>query len=170
MSTQKQAAMAWFARQLVGVNEAGNASIITRMRKAVDGVAAGEPWCVCFTQFCAGEVDDLFRALNIAGKPARLVATESTQKLFNDAMPQTRSPLPQPGNIVVWRLLADPTRGHCGIVIEATADNVVTVEGNTSATAGSTEAERNGRGVWCKRRALGDIPGFVRLGYLNPWA
>ena len=170
MITQKQAAMAWFARQLVGVNENGNSAIVTRMRKFVDGVASGEPWCVCFVQFCAGEVDELFGAINLPSGPALLAKTESTQQLWKDANPATRSPLPQPGNIVVWRLNADPTRGHCGIVIDASAESVVTVEGNTSAVAASTEAERNGRGVWCKRRENGDIPGYTRLGYLNPWA
>lgn len=171
MTDRKQRALAWLAQQFVGVTEQGNASIVNKMRKAADGVAAGEPWCVCFLQHCSREVDELFELLQLDERHVLqgLAKTESTQALWNDAPERMRRADPVVGAIVVWRLLSEPSRGHCGIVTEVSDDRIVTVEGNTSAVAGTSEAERNGRGVWEKRRAGGDIPGFMRLGYLLPW-
>jgi len=169
-SPAKQLMLAWFARQLVGITEQGNAQIVNKMRKASDGVAAGEPWCACFVQHCAREVDELDEILHqVCQRRQSIPNTESTQALWNNAEDNTRRMAAEIGSVAVWRLQGDPTKGHCGIVVEAGAGYVVTVEGNTSATGETTEAERNGRGVWEKRRIGGNIPGFELLGYLLPW-
>lgn len=172
----KNKALVWLAKQLVGINADGNSEIVNKMRRTVDGVAAGEPWCACFVQYCAREVDDLVSTLEL--QPDLnflhcLVATESTQMLWNKAMEATKAAEPSVGAVVVWRSQTHPEFGHCGIVVEVMPDgDIATIEGNTSmpgASSGSTESERNGRGVWRKVRLAGSIPGFDKLGYLRPW-
>lgn len=172
----KPKVMSWLARQLVGINANGNSEIVNKMRRAVDGVSAGEPWCACFVQYCAREVDDLMHELEIqpdATFKHNLVATESTQALWNRAIQGTKSAGPSVGAIVVWRQQSHPEFGHCGIVTEVMENgDIATIEGNTSmpgASSGSTESERNGRGIWRKVRLAGSIPGFDRLGYIRPW-
>lgn len=172
----KPRALVWLAKQLVGINANGNSEIVNRMRRTVDGVSAGEPWCACFVQYCAREVDDLIRDLEIEPDATflhNLTRTESTQALWHKSLMATRSPTPSVGAIVVWRQQSHPEFGHCGIVTRV-QDNgdIVTVEGNTSmygASSGSTESERNGRGIWSKPRLAGGIPGFDRLGFILPW-
>jgi hypothetical protein len=171
----KPKALAWLARQLVGINANGNSEIVNKMRRAVDGVSAGEPWCACFVQYCAREVDDLMRELDLQPDATflhNLPATESTQALWHKSMAATHALEPSVGAIVVWRSQSHPEFGHCGIVVRVEDGAIITVEGNTSmpgASAGSTESERNGRGVWKKTRLAGSIPGFDRLGYILPW-
>lgn len=185
--TPKHTALIWLAEMFVGVTEkTPNAgTMIERFQRAVDGVAAGEPWCVCFVQHCAREVDMLMDMLVersserpsgeglvelIAPRLSRhnvLPATEWTVALWG-APAAARSDDPKPGTIVVWRSLANPARGHCGIVCEVLDDrSILTIEGNTSPGEGADQ--REGDGVWKKRRKAGNINGFLRLGYVNPW-
>ncbi len=168
----KPKAFAFLAKQLVGI-DASSSDIVNRMRKAVDGVASGEPWCACFVQHCARETDDFFRELGLQPESSfiqALVKTESTQALWNNAQQPQRHLQPSIGSVVVWRLKSNQALGHCGIVAEIGDDHIVTIEGNTSMPGIITsEAERNGRGVWQKRRLGGMIPGFDLLGYLQPW-
>ncbi len=168
---QKEAALVRVARNMVGVN-ASNVEIVNRMRKATDNKAEGEPWCVCFVQWAVREVDsfvgDLFG--DFPSPRQSLPSTESTQALWKGSPASMRSPVPLAGKVAVWRSNENPAKGHCGIVLGTGDDGIVlTVEGNTSATAGTTESERNGNGVWMKRRTGGGIPGFTLLGYLSPW-
>lgn len=163
----KTAAIAWLAKQLIGVNDKSVAAV-NRFRKAVDGKASGEPWCACFVQHLAREIDALFLEMGLTASQAHtLHPTESTQELWKHA--KIVSTTPVVGSLVVWRSKADPTRGHVGVVIAIGPDGIMTVEGNTSEpdTGGS---ESNGRGVWRKTRFGGNIPGFDRLGYIVPWA
>lgn len=176
----KHRALVWLARQFVGVTETtpNGGAMIERFQRAVDGVAEREPWCVGFVQHCAKEVDALvddvlgFNADNSHKfDPLRrtnvLPLTEWTIALWG-APAAARSQEPSLGSVVVWRSLATPARGHCGIVVEveghANDKTIVTVEGNT----GSGD-QREGDGVWTKRRVYGEIPGFARMGYVSPW-
>ncbi len=65
---------------------------------------------------------------------------------------------PKPGDTFgIWNNKLDRV-GHCGIVVKWAADYVVTVEGNTSNfEAIGTEADRNGDGVYMKRRRTSEI-------------
>jgi hypothetical protein len=169
----KQKSLAFLAKQHVGIN-ASNTEIVNNMRKAVDGVAAGEPWCACFVQYLAKRVDEWFADLGLAPEATTLNTlpqTESTQSMWYRSIAASRSDWPTVGSVVVWRLKENESLGHCGIVIAVTDIAIVTVEGNTSfaGMAGATELERNGRGIWQKTRPLGNIPGFDKLGYLSVW-
>lgn len=162
----KLAAIAWLAKQLIGVNEQSSAAV-NRFRRAVDGKATGEPWCACFVQYLAGEIDSLFIEMGMpAAAKHELFPTESTQTLWAHAKHVSTKPVV--GSLVVWRSKLDPSRGHVGIVIAVSADGIMTVEGNTSAP-GTPGSESNGRGVWRKTRFKSEIPGFTLLGYVLPW-
>ncbi len=170
--TMKPLAFAFLAKQMVGIN-ASNTEIINTMRKAVDGVASGEPWCACFVQHLAAETDQFFVELGMEPESTilnNLPKTESTQAMWYRAMQAVKHDWPAVGSVVVWRLKENQSLGHCGVVVEVSDTGIVTVEGNTSfpGVAGS-EAERNGRGIWTKTRKDGQIPGFDKLGYLRPW-
>lgn len=169
----KQKSLAFLAKQHVGINAANN-EIVNNMRKAVDGVAAGEPWCACFVQYLAKRVDDWFAELGLAPEATilnTLPQTESTQSMWHRALAAARSDWPKVGSVVVWRLKENESLGHCGIVVAISDVAITTVEGNTSfaGAAGATEIERNGHGVWQKNRPNGAIPGFDRLGYIDVW-
>ncbi len=168
----KPLALAFLAKQFVGVN-ASNLEIVNRMRKAVDGVADGEPWCACFVQYMARQVDDFFAELKLQPEATllqNLPATESTQSMWYRAIAGTKKDWPSVGAVAIWRLKSNESLGHCGIVVAVTDSGITTVEGNTSMPGvGGSDAERNGRGVWLKTRANGTIPGFDRLGYVCPW-
>lgn len=163
----KPEAYAWLARQFIGIDDQA-LSVVNRFRRAVDGKAEGEAWCVGFVQYLAREIDYLFDDMHMtASAKHALPATESTQVMWAQAT--TKLSAPVAGSIVVWRSKANPLLGHCGVVIATGPDGLLTVEGNTS-QPGVTGDERNGRGVWRKARFGGDVPGFDRLGYMGVWA
>ena len=169
----KLKALAFLAKQFIGVN-ASSTEAINRMRRATDGVANGEPWCVCFGQYLVREVDGFFSELGLlleALTTHKLPATESSQQLWSKMAQESKRDAPVIGALGIYRLQSNPTFGHLVIVTGIYAGGITTVEGNTSqpGSSGGTEAERNGRGAWGKNRADGNIPGFDRLGFLLPW-
>lgn len=162
-------ALAWMAEQFVGVTETKNngGAMVEKFQRAVDGKAAGEPWCVCFVQYCADQIDSFYDRCIFPHPPYnhhQLAPTEWTIGLWDATPKELRRAAPSEGLIVVWQSIANPNRGHCGIVTDVRGDVVFTVEGNTG-----TASQREGDGVWHKGRVSGNIPGFKRLGYLSPW-
>jgi hypothetical protein len=156
----RQRALAWLASQFDGVRESGGnnrGTLVERFQRAVDGKAEGEPWCLAFVMYCLDQVDEL------AGSHAHLLPrTEATQLLWNSARAELKTDGPEVGAIIVWR--SGPGRGHCGIVTGIVGGNVETIEGNTGGGD-----QRDGDGVFRKRRINGQIPGMQLLGYLRPW-
>lgn len=172
---QKMRALAWYARSWVGTTEQGGnnkGQIVETMQKLVDGVAVAQAWCAIFASFCVMRIDDLASAMAQADLPrALLKSTDNTNTLFAQTPPEAHTDTPSPGCIVVWSKLGPDGKpvweGHCGVVFDVRDDIVMTVEGNTSQPADGDQ--REGDGVWLKARRNGDIPGFVRRGYLLPW-
>lgn len=166
----KLRAYAWLAEQFVGVTEAkvpNTGAMVEKFQRAVDGKASGEPWCVCFVQYVAQQVDELFDRCIYPYPPYnhhRLAPTEWTIGLWESTMREMRRDAPEVGHVVVWRSSANASQGHAGIIVEVRGNDVFTVEGNTG--AGN---QRDGDGVWKKWRVGCDIPGFTRLGYISPW-
>lgn len=68
------------------------------------------------------------------------------------------SDLPKPGWIVLYDWKKRGTPDHCGLVQQATRDNLVTVEFNTSTGQGS---QRNGGTVAQRTRTYEYVAGFV---------
>lgn len=163
---QKQNTVAWLARKFIGAIETrpNGGPMVEMFQRAVDGTASGEPWCVGFVWFCVQAVDDLAVLLNGGAQNSRLHRTEWTIDLFEKSPHQYDDPAI--GRVVVWQNEVNENRGHCGIVVDFVGDSIVTIEANTSAASGD---QRDGDGVWLKKRPGGKIPGFKRLGYLGPW-
>ena len=175
MTDTRQLELAWLAKLFVGATETGGENrgpLIERFQKAVDNVAGGEPWCMGFVQFLVMAVDTLPRSVALPRNV--MVPTESTVGAFNGHPVALKVNAPEVGSIVVWqRVQADGKalwQGHTGIVVDVTAEHLITVEGNTSPEATNAAKERDGQGVWQRKRMLGAIPGFIRLGYSRPWA
>lgn len=151
----------------VGIHEVGgnNDGPVIRMYQSVIGKAEKEPWCLSFLQWLVREIDKKM------GTKTSLFATESTQLLFKDTPKECRLHLPEPGCILVWQKYKDETPlsiGHVALVTEVlNSDYVLTVEGNTAPGDG---IQREGDGVYMKRRYVNQHTGYMRVrGFLSPW-
>jgi hypothetical protein len=174
---QRQAALAAMAQHFVGVHEEGGNNrgpMVEKFQRAVDGAAQREPWCMAFVQYCLRAVDELAEMLGDKAKHV-LPPSELTTFVYGHAPVWARIDAPELGAVVVWAKLGTggelTTRGHCGIVaatVQAPAGmNLITIEGNTA--PGDAGEQREGDGVYVRGRALGELPGFRRMGYLRPW-
>lgn len=175
MIDNKKNMLAWFAKLWIGTTENGGSNkgqIVEMFQKAVDGKAQGEPWCMSFVQFCLKAVDAGMNEIAQATYPEhRVYKTEHCMTAYAQTPIVCRGQLPEVGSIVIWCLLdankKQTTSGHCGIVVQVDANgDIHTVEGNTSTGKGD---QREGEGCYLRLRKNGDVPGFVRIGYLKPW-
>ena len=168
----KAALLVGVAKTFVGFTEQGGPNkgqFVEWCQRAVDGVAAQEPWCLGFVQRCRLIVDGLGREI---GHPedSALPLTEWTVGLWQRAPENFRLERPEPGCLVIWEHWqngAPSGKGHVGIVVAVRPNgDVDTVEGNTSAGVG---IQREGDGVYFRTRKR-DGEGDMRvLGFLNPW-
>lgn len=166
---EKQKALIDIALGQVGVHEIGgnNSGPVVEMYQRVIGKAEKEPWCVSFIQWCVREVDRLHKS------KTALYATESSQMLWTHSEKALRINPPAPGSIVVWTKYSPNdlplSIGHVGIVKEVLNENfMLTIEGNTSPSDG---IQREGDGVYLKRRQIWTLHGYMRTrGFLLPWA
>jgi hypothetical protein len=161
-----QARLVQIALSFVGTREEGEngGSLVQAFQKAVDGKASGEPWCLCFVQFCVAQ------ASQETGVHSLVARTEHCLTAWNLTRPELRISRPEPGCIVIWEHLENgkPTgRGHAGIVVAVPTDKTFeTVEGNTTPGPG---VEREGDGVYHRLRLL-NPPGSMRVkGFLQAW-
>lgn len=163
----KQLALIQLALTQVGVYELGeNSGPIVEMYQSVIGKPEKEPWCVSFVQWCVREVDRKFSSQTV------LFPTESSQILWKKTPQIARITTPEPGCIVIWTKFKNElplSIGHVGIVKEIIDSNyMITIEGNTSPGDG---IQREGDGVYLKRRLIRSTNGYMRLtGFIMPWA
>lgn len=162
------------AGRWVGVTEHGGENqgeLVSMFQRAVDGKAAGEPWCLAFVQFCIDQVDALGQVLG-DGEKSRLYRTEHCLTMWRRSPPELRIDKPEPGCLVIWAHLKDGKRtgaGHVGIVEfthELDAGIFHTVEGNTG---GGPDVEREGDGVFRKQRNIEGTATMEIVGFLRPW-
>lgn len=150
------------AESYVGTREVGNngGPAVTEFQKAVDGKAEGEPWCMCFVQFCVKETE------RITGVKSNLFRSEHCLTVWNNTPKTMRRPDPAPGYIVIWRRHGS-TLGHTGIVVGIRNREVmITVEGNTT---DGQDIEREGDGVFRKPRRIMGNQLFQLVGFLAPF-
>lgn len=152
-----------FALGYVGVTELtghNDGPEVEMFQRAVDMVAAGEPWCMCFAQFCIQQTEQQY------GFVAPIMRSEHCLTVWQQSQPLVVFP-PYPGCLALW-IHPGTTKGHVGIVtgVDLASQTFSTVEGNTSAGPG---LDRDGGGVYEKIRSLGGEPGFMLLGFLDPF-
>lgn len=152
------------ARRFVGVHEDeqdNTGEMVERFQKEVDGKAQGEPWCMAFVQFCVAETT------RKTGIRSNLYRSESCMETWNKSPVLMRRTKPEPGNIIIWRRSGTVVLGHAGIVVGISSPAVYqTIEGNTSRGFG---IEREGDGVYLKKRTLTGTQIFIPVGFLQPF-
>lgn len=101
----------------------------------------GQPWCAAFASYCLGTT-------------VRIAGAQALGKHFQATVS------PYPGD-VMWY----PTQGwqgHCGIVIGATPDEVMTIEGNCENAVRCVRRKRSGLRFGCAIEShVGICPGVV---------
>jgi hypothetical protein len=156
------------AQKWLGVVEKGGANKgpeVEMFQKALDGKAAGEPWCAAFMMYCIEQVE------KATGVKSRLFKSEHVLTLWNKSPADLRAAKPQVGSLVIWQNYRDgrPTiSGHVGIVVEHPKPNVIfTIEGNTGPEAG---VNREGDGVYKKVRPFPSVSKNMQIkGFLKVW-
>jgi len=132
---------------------------IDTFRRAVDGVADGEPWCAAFVQYCVSAVAQRYNS------PISLYPSELCSAIWDNTGKGFRLDEPVPGSIIIWNY-PGTIHGHTGIVLRKTDSGFIkTIEGNT-------RGEDGVKGVHIKIRSIKGTDSMKVLGYLNPfeWA
>lgn len=155
------------ALSFVGTQEDGDNSgaLIQEFQKAVDGKAQKESWCLAFVQYCVKKIDE-----TTGGEKTCLFPTEHVMTLWHKTCPEARLNKPIPGCLVLWQFWKDgqPTSsGHVGIVTQVTLNALITCEGNTSPSGEGIQ--REGDGVYIKKRSLTGTSTMKVKGFLAPW-
>lgn len=149
-----------FAKQYIGTKESGGdnkGELIVLFQKALDGKAAGEPWCMAFTQYCIMEVEKI---QNIKSKIYR---SEHCLTVWNKSPKELRLKEPEVGCLIIWQY-GDTINGHVGIVTKVNKNTVETVEGNTGNGSGVV---REGDGVYARKRSKLGSEKMKVVGYLR---
>lgn len=148
------------AKSFVGVHEVGGDNKgpdVEAFQRAVDGKAQGEPWCCAFQMF------NLIQTENQTGLRSQVYRSELVRHVWDFSPDDHKSSFPLLGSFICWRY-GETQKGHIGLVIEVGANYVLTVEGNTGPGAG---IEREGDGVYIKRRPLTDVGNMKLMGFLR---
>lgn len=171
----KEKILCFEAKRWQGVTEVGgdNKGQVVEMFQRIVGDANGESWCVSFVQYCIRLVDSLNQEAQLSPiAKSTIPMTESVVQLWRTT-PQALKGDAQPGRIVLWEHTKNGSGtglGHAGIVVGigggTSGNDLITIEGNTSP---STQIEREGDGVYLKRRPNGDLGSMKLLGFIKPW-
>ena len=125
--------------------------------------------------YCAALVEAVWRTAYVElGAPAGLI-TEIGRRLTPSVMASLRnweghtSLWPEPGAIFFMQK-GRSWQGHAGIVVQHVVDRISTIEGNTSPEPRTTEADREGDGVFKRVRPVSFAPrtGLWMRAFLNP--
>jgi hypothetical protein len=167
------------ARKWHGTLEEGNNSgaVVEKFQKAVDGQALGEPWCMCFVQFCIKEAESEYARVypQETLKVSDICRSEHCLHTWNNSrgLQQTT---PRAGDVCVWQKFhgdVGTPNGHAGIVVEVSEDGkrIITVEGNTMPEQ-DDRIESNGSGVYIKHRKVNRLSNkaFKCKGFLRVWS
>jgi len=169
----KKKLLAHEARRWIGIKERGGSNkgeFIEAFQKTVDSKAHGEPWCMSFVQFCVGMIDSMIAQVwpQLMEGGSLLFPSEHCATVWNNTPVQCRRTNPSIGLIAVWKN-TNGSNGHTGIVVGVESnESFYCVEGNTAPDSYGDEAQREGDGVYIKKR--GERIGRLRLlGFIDPW-
>lgn len=161
------------AKRWIGIQEQGGdnqGQMVKKFQKAVDGKAYGEPWCLSMVMFCIKAVDSLCQESMYWRSRAKVKNTEHCLTLWNALPKSQRHSKPKVGRLVIWQHYRNgkPTSsGHVGVVTKVIDGKyIMTVEGNTGST---TRVERNGDGVFEKRRTIKGSRRMKVKGFADVW-
>jgi hypothetical protein len=173
----KTSLLSFEAKRWVGVLEEGQNSgqLIQIFQRLVDGRAEGEPWCMCFAQYCIKMVDQFFAELfpKELASESSIFRSEHCLTTWNKS-PHLRILEPVKGSLCIWQKFdgdKPTTSGHTGIVTDVHEDGTISiVEGNTAPQT-SRMIEREGDGVYLKRYKRDHMSkGSLKLkGFLRVW-
>lgn len=140
---------------------------VAQFREVLGNPDNGQSWCMDFVLFCINQVETEF------SQPAYLFKSQSVLEVWNKSPKMIRLEAPTPGSIMIWQMWKDnkPTVfGHTGIVCAVSEVGFVdTIEGNTSAPSDADQIDRQGNGVWVKKRTLKGSSSMRVCGWLLPW-
>ena len=159
--------LAAIAESYVGVLEVGHndGPEVAMIQRAVDNLAAGEPWCMAFCQHCLSVVSTAHKVAHRVARSEHVLTVWSRSPLV------LRKTMPERGLIAVWRKNGT-SFGHAGIVSRVLPTGYFeTVEGNTSP---GKHIEREGDGVFekthsLKERKITTIGKLSLVGFLDPF-
>ena len=140
------------ASRLVGTTEAtgrNDGPVINDILGSVGMRGTGAPYCAAFNRYCYDGAGLRTVGPRSAWSPDWVARATWTRA--------SGGRLPLPGD--AWGIFF-PARGrvaHTGLVRSWGTSVVVTYEGNTSPEPASGEADRNGDGIWSKRRLIRQI-------------
>ena len=159
------------AKRWVSFVEVGgdNKGQVVEMFQRVVGKAVGEAWCLSFVQYCLKQVDSSFEEIYKKKLPLHGVnITEHCLTCWHKTPAQYKFRGAKPGRIIIWRH-GTTTRGHAGIVVhvERGTGYIWTVEGNTGPS--NSTIQRDGDGVYLKRRKLKSSGTMQIVGFIQPW-
>jgi hypothetical protein len=156
------------------VEEEDNRGKAVETYQAAVGIPPGSPWCAAFVRYRLEQSAKILGAKLPPGFPDSgwTPAYESWAKLHGFWVPITEAQngviKPRTGDLALFWFAAKSRIAHIGIVVEPSKDwGVVTVEGNTGPDT-EDGVNRDGDGVYRKRRAwheLGAKGGFARLNW-----
>lgn len=117
------------------------------------GLGKGYAWCAAFVYWCYSQAA---KELNINNPLAKTAGVLDHWAKTKGAKVKT----PKVGDIFIMDF--GKGAGHTGIVIEVQGTYVITIEGNTSADPTYASQDREGDGVYIRRRRISSIKGFIR--------
>lgn len=163
-------AEAWLGVSEQGGNNRGQ--VIEIFQKTVDNRAVGEPWCMGFVQYCLMKADKFTNKIldyDLEDKYLnQLFKTEHCVTCWLKSPVECRLDGPEVGSIVIWQKRGSMS-GHTGLVVTVDRTNgfIWTIEGNTGPM--DKEINREGDGVYLKKRSLTPAGSLQIKGFLNPW-
>lgn len=167
----KKTLLANEALRWVGITEAGTNSgqIVQMFQRWVDKRATREPWCMCFVQYCVGQIDLLVdEILRSSTFPTHIYKTEHVLTCWNKTPKIARLEKPEIGSLMIWNKEGTAS-GHTGIVVGLDGDKITTVEGNTGPSRSNKRVIRQGDGVYLKTRNYIGVSTMKVKGWINPW-
>lgn len=154
------------ASRYIGVIEEGGDNRgpdVEMFQRAVDGRAQGEAWCMSALQFWLMETERQFDITS------GVFPSEHCLTVWNRTPVSRRFKHPQKGDIIIYQYFKNdrPTSsGHTGLVKEVLGSSIITVEGNTGPGTG---VEREGDGVYEKKRSIFGSSSMKIVGYIRPF-
>ena len=119
------------------------------------GRAEREPWCMAFIQSCVAYVETF-------NFKTSLYASEHCLTVFNNSKTlQQKDPIA--GDLVIYQY-GETTKGHVELVMGVSSKTLDTIGGNTGP---GKEIEREGDGVYLKKRPRGGMGTMKELGFLR---